>query len=52
MKFYPVMAHWSEVPISLLVQDRSDIEAVVDGRGYVAFSRRVDPLDGIVEAIE
>ena len=50
-KFYPIMAHWNEVPIDLLVQDRRDLEAIVDGRGFVAFSRRPDPLAGIVEEV-
>ena len=50
-KFYPLMAYWNEVPAKLLAQDLKGVDAVVDGRGYVAFSRRPDPLAGILEEV-
>jgi len=50
-KFYPIMEEWSRVPGDLLTQDRRDLEAIVDGRGFVAFSRRPDPLEGVIEEV-
>jgi hypothetical protein len=51
MRFYPVMAEWKEVPADLLTQDIPGLDAIVDGRGYVAFSRRPDLLYGVVEEV-
>jgi len=47
-KFFPCMAPISQVPAIWLTQDRNDIEAVVDARGFVAFTAHPDPLEGVV----
>ena len=47
-----IVARWSDVPASLLTNCGDDVEIVVDGRGYVVFRKRIDPLEGIVEVVE